>query len=84
METLCKISRKGWVVIPIEIRKKFRLTYGSTLRIKVEGDRIVLIPEHTDPIEECYGKLRSDESLTDLLLKERRKDFPFNERKIRS
>jgi len=84
MDTVCKISRKGGIVIPIDIRKKFGLKYGSMLRIKVKDDRIVLIPERIDPIEECYGKLRSRKSLIDLLLKERKKDSPFNEGKIRS
>jgi len=65
-----KISRKGWVVIPAAIRKKFGLGSGSLVKFKIEGGKIILIPERKrNPVEECFGKLASsDESLTKLLL----------------
>jgi len=83
METIAKISRKGWVVIPAAIRKKFGLGPGSLVKFKIEGGKIILIPER-NPVEECFGKLASsDESLTKLLLEERKKNRLREEEKIR-
>ena len=82
MEVVGKVSRKGWVVIPAPIRKRLGLAYGSAVRIRLEGDRIILTPEK-NPVEECFGKLSHGESLTDLLLEERKKDRIREEEKIR-
>ncbi len=81
MEAISKVSRKGWVVIPAAIRKKFGLSHGSLLKVKIEGNKIVLIPKR-NPVEECFGKLASDGSLTKLLLKERKKDRIREEEKV--
>jgi AbrB family looped-hinge helix DNA binding protein len=39
-----KLSTKGQVVLPQQIREKMNLRPGDLLRTQIEGDRIVLIP----------------------------------------
>jgi AbrB family looped-hinge helix DNA binding protein len=52
METL-RISRKGQVVIPIRLRKKYSLTEGEILIIEDEGSYIKIIPKTTDLTKLC-------------------------------
>ena len=39
-----EVSSKGHLVIPKEIRHHFHLVPGSTVKLEVEGDKIVLTP----------------------------------------
>lgn len=41
-----KLSSKGQVVLPKQVRSRLRLRPGVTLTCKVQGDSIVLTPEH--------------------------------------
>jgi AbrB family looped-hinge helix DNA binding protein len=45
-----KLSSKGQVVLPKQARMRLHLQPGTTLICKVDGDSIVLTPEH--PIKE--------------------------------
>lgn len=47
METL-KISRKGQVVIPVRLRKKYNLIEGEILIIEDEGSYIKIMPKTSD------------------------------------
>ena len=40
-----KLSSKGQVVLPQAVRRKLGLLAGESLSVKVEGGRIVLVPE---------------------------------------
>lgn len=51
MET--KVSTKGQVVLPIQVRRKLGLQTGDPLDAKVEGGSIVLTPRRRRP-----GKVR--------------------------
>jgi AbrB family looped-hinge helix DNA binding protein len=42
-----KISTKGQVVLPRQIRNRLGLRAGDSLDAELEGDRIVLIPHRT-------------------------------------
>ena len=66
-----KISSKGWVVIPVELRKKYHLESGQHVRVVDYGGVISLVPELKDPIEEGMGSLAGKPSLTKALLKSR-------------
>ncbi len=46
-----KISTKGQIVIPKYIRDHLGLTVGSTLFIKQVGNKIVLVPRPSDPVD---------------------------------
>jgi len=69
------ISSRGHILIPGEIRKKLHIVPGKKILLRVEGDRLVLVPLPDDPVEQFCGVFKSGPSLTKALLKERRKDL---------
>jgi len=70
-----KVLAKGQVVIPASIRKKYGIQPGSEIQVFEYGNIIYLVPPSKDPIEQAMGCLPSTPSLSEELLKERRKDF---------
>jgi AbrB family looped-hinge helix DNA binding protein len=70
-----KVLAKGQIVIPAPIRKKYSIQPGSKIQIFEYGNLIYLVPPSKDPIEQAIGCLPQTPSLSDELLKERRKDF---------
>jgi len=66
-----KISSKGWVVIPAELRKKYRLEPGDEVNIVDDGGVLSIVPVLGDAVKEAAGMLRDGESLSEALLKER-------------
>jgi len=79
-----KVSTKGWIVIPASLRRRYGLKPGTLVEIEEAGDRIVIIPRMSDPVEELYGKLAGETSLTDALLEDRAKELKFEEAKLHS
>ena len=61
-----KISAKGQLVIPIEVRKKFDIEPGTFFEIRVEKDNIVLIPMKKGPLDNLYGKFAGENILAEL------------------
>ncbi|MDY7033174.1 MAG: AbrB/MazE/SpoVT family DNA-binding domain-containing protein [Thermodesulfobacteriota bacterium] len=70
-----KVLAKGQVVIPSSIRKKYGILPGCEIQIFEYGNLIYLVPPSKDPVEQAMGCLPSDPSLSEELLKERRKYF---------
>lgn len=68
------LSSNGWVVIPAQLRKKYRLRAGCRVRVVDYGGIISLQPELARPIEEARGMLKGRTSLTRSLLRQRAKD----------
>lgn len=68
-----RISEKGWVVIPQELRQKYGLGAGTTVRFIDYGEVIAIVPVPTDPVREGFGSLRG-RSLTKRLLEERKQE----------
>lgn len=75
MDTTAKVSTKGQVVIPAELRKKHHLEPGAAVHIVEYGDLICLAPVVSDAAEAAWGALPPGHSLAEELLKERRRDF---------
>lgn len=75
METISKVSTKGQVVIPAELRKRHHLEPGENVRIFEYGELICIAPLVRDAVEAAYGALPPEPSLVEELQKERRKDF---------
>jgi AbrB family looped-hinge helix DNA binding protein len=71
------LSKKGWVVIPNEIRQKYGLKKGDKVNIVEYGGVISIIPIPRDVIKETEGLFKGGSSLTKALLKEREKDKKF-------
>ncbi len=82
MQTL-KISRKGQVVIPIKLRKKYSLTEGEDLIIEDEGSYIKIIPKTTD-LTKLSGIMKGqlDPESVRNQIKEMRKDDEEREKLI--
>ena len=69
MNTLT-ISTKGWVVIPAELRRKYKLEPGSKVRVVDYGGILALVPLLENPVEQATGMLKGQTSLTQALLDE--------------
>ena len=69
-----KISDKGWVVIPAELRKKYDLHPGVEVQVVDYGGVLALVPQLTHPVPEAAGMLKGRKSLTRALLSQRRVD----------
>ena len=68
-----KTLAKGQIVIPAEIRKKYRIEPGTELQIMEYGGIVYLIPPFEDPIGAACGILPSKPSLAEKLLRDRKK-----------
>ena len=70
-----KTLSKGQIVIPAEIRKRFRIEPGTEMQIMEYGGIIYLIPPVDDPVKAACGILSPQPLLSEKLLKERKSDF---------
>ena len=61
-----KISAKGQLVIPKEVRKKFDIEPGTFFEIRIEKNNIVLIPMKKGPLDNLYGKFAGENILVEL------------------
>jgi AbrB family looped-hinge helix DNA binding protein len=76
------VSKKGWVVIPHEIRQRYGIRPGDKVQVVDYAGRIAIIPAMKDPIREARGMLKGGPSLTKALLEERRRELEQEERDI--
>jgi AbrB family looped-hinge helix DNA binding protein len=70
-----KTLSKGQIVIPSDIRKRYHIEPGTEMQIMEYGGIIYLIPPVQDPIKAACGILPLKPSLSEKLLRERRKEF---------
>lgn len=61
-----KLSSRGQIVIPKEIREKLDLSPGQKLEIYEEGDKIVLIAVPEDPVGSLNGMFETESSVEEL------------------
>ena len=54
-----KVSSKGQIVIPEEIRRKLGLQKGSLIKVVVDGNKIVLMPA-IEPPKEAFVSAGAD------------------------
>lgn len=78
---IVKTSSKCQIVIPKEIRNRVNIKPNKRVLLEVVKDHIELTPLPDDPIEALCGIFKGA-SLTDALLKERRKEFQHEEEKV--
>jgi AbrB family looped-hinge helix DNA binding protein len=74
------VSKKGWVVIPREIRERYGIRPGDKVEIVDYAGRIAIIPALEDPVRQGRGLLKGGPSLTKALLDERRREREREER----
>lgn len=78
-----KVSTKGWVVIPAALRKRYRLKPGTVVEFREEGEKILIVPRDSDPVEGLFGKLAGRVSLTKALLEDRAAELKREEAELR-
>ncbi len=61
-----KISSKGQVVIPNELREKLNIKPGAYFHVRIEKGNILLTPMKASPIERLYGKFAGEKVLDEL------------------
>ena len=71
---IAKTTKKGSVIIPAALRKKYHIKKGTEVAIS-EGERgmILMKPIPEDPIEASKGMLKGKTSLLSALLRDRKK-----------
>ncbi len=77
---IVRASSKGQIVIPKQIREKLGIRPGKRMLLRVVGDHAEIVPLSDEPIRAMRGLLKSDTSLSEELLEERRKDKERDER----
>ena len=61
-----KISSKGQVVVPKEVRAKLKIKPGTFFHVQVEKNAILLTTMKKRPIDRLYGKFAGDKILGEL------------------
>lgn len=75
-----KVSAKGWIVIPAEIRKRYGIKPGDEVHIVDYGGSLGIVPALADPVKQVCGILADGgPSLTAELLRERRRELDREE-----
>ncbi len=69
-----RVSAKGWVVIPAELRRKYQIEPGAEVTIVDYGGVLTLVPKMCNPVLDARGTLKGDKSLTRALLRDRARD----------
>jgi AbrB family looped-hinge helix DNA binding protein len=70
-----RVLAKGQIVIPAALRKKYGIEPGAELGIFEYGRLIHIVPPSEDPVTSAMGCLPDHPSLTEELLRGRKKDF---------
>ena len=74
MASHARVSTKGQFVIPADIREELGIGPGTRIAIIRDGNRIILEPVTKEYVRSLRGSTAGGASLTESLLKERRKD----------
>ena len=69
-----KMSQKGWVVIPAILREKYALKPGDNMQVVDYGGVLAIVPAFKDPVKQGAGLLKGDDSLSQAIIEEHRKE----------
>jgi AbrB family looped-hinge helix DNA binding protein len=69
---IARVTSKGRIVIPSQLRRKFGIGKGTRISITTEDQRIVLQPLTRAFIRSLQGSLKRKPSALELLLRKRR------------
>lgn len=78
-----KVSQKGWIVIPAELRRRYGLEPGTEVRFAPRERGVEVKPVMKNAVRETAGKYRVGKpSLLESLLQERQKEKEREDRRI--
>jgi AbrB family looped-hinge helix DNA binding protein len=77
--SIVTVSKKGWVVIPKEVRERNHIKPGDKLVIIDYGRGISIFPASKDPIREARGMLKGGPSMKEFL-EEKQRELEEEER----
>ncbi len=70
-----KVSQKGWIVIPAELRRRYGIEPGMEVKLAPRERGVEIMPAMKDAVRETAGKYRIGRpSLLESLLEERRRE----------
>jgi AbrB family looped-hinge helix DNA binding protein len=58
MPYLARVSSKGWIVIPKELRERYGIRPGGKVLLAERQDRLLLVPLPDDPVKSFRGALK--------------------------
>ncbi len=79
--TIGTLSTKGQLIIPVHIRRQFHLKPKGKVDIHVDKRGIVLYPIPEDPIQACFGVLKTKKSVTSIMHGVREEEKRIEKRK---
>ncbi|MBI4320214.1 MAG: AbrB/MazE/SpoVT family DNA-binding domain-containing protein [Chloroflexi bacterium] len=69
-----KVSGKGGIVIPKELRQRYGLKNGDRVQVVDYGGMLAIVPAVGDPVRTAHGMLKGGKPLVKALLESRRED----------
>jgi AbrB family looped-hinge helix DNA binding protein len=72
--SVSRVTQKGRVVIPIELRKKLGIHRGTAVTFLEEDGRLILQPITKKYVSKLRGVLKSEPSVLKTLLRERKRE----------
>ncbi len=80
MET-CKVNKKGEIVIPELLRKKYGFADGITVVLEEKANGILLLPMNEQYFEKYLGILKGSGNLKNEILEMKKEEKRLEERK---
>ena len=71
---IVKATVKGQIVIPADIRKKFRIVRGTRLNVYEQGKKIIAEPLQNNPVEEGRSMLKTGGRILKALRADRKRE----------
>ncbi len=79
---ISRVSSKGWVVIPAAIRARLKIRAGDAVEFVEYGGVLHLVPLPPDPARALKGMIRTETSLPETLLGDRRPERDREEESV--
>jgi len=72
--TIVTSTIKGQIVIPADIRGKFKIKKGTRVNVYEDGNKIILEPLLDDPIKQGRGMLKTRGRILKVLMADRKRE----------